>query len=230
MMRRDEQKRLAELVKKRILARFRSVREFSLRSGFSYALLSKLLSGKARFNLQHLVKIAEALGVPVYQLLSEEPLLPVSRFQEMLPAVQEKYRLVPKVSPAACGASGIIPSEEVEDWLAFKEEFLRRFKNPIVTTAVGDSMEPLIYDGDVLLIDRDENKRVNPDRRKLYLVNFPQTMEEVAITVKRIAVAGDKLFLIPINPDYPVQETDIKDRTLLDFIIGEVVWIGRVIE
>ncbi len=222
------QEQLALIVKKKILSRYPSIRKFALTSGFSYGLLSKLLSGKARMNLEHLIKISQGLGIPVYDLLSEEPLLPISEYQKMLPEVRKGYRLVPKVSPASCGTSGIIPSSQVEDWLAFKEDFLRKFHQPIVTTAMGDSMEPLIYDGDTLLVDRNEEKRMNPSPTGLYLVNFPETSEEVAITVKRVAISGDRLFLIPINPGYPVQDVNIKDRSLLELVLGEVVWIGRV--
>ncbi len=230
MREKTEQQRLMEIIKRKILARYPSIRKFSLDSGFSYSLLSKLLSGKARINLEHLTIISRALGLPVYDLLSEEPLLPLSEYQKMLPEVKKCYRLVPRVSPASCGTAGIIPSSEIEDWLAFKEDFLRKFHQPIVTVAVGESMEPLIYNGDVLLIDRNEEKRLNPSPSGLYLVNFPETSEEIAITVKRIAISGEKLFLIPINPNYPVQAVDLKERSILDTVVGEVVWIGREIQ
>jgi len=143
---------------------------------------------------------------------------------------ESSFSTVPEISPATCGASGIIPEDMILGYKAFEKKFLKKFKDPVVTRAMGDSMEPLIRDKDLILIDRDPEYRLHPKNNSIYLINNPDTDEELAFTIKRILLAKTTLFLIPQNPAYGIQQVDLYKKNILKILLGRVVWYGRELE
>ena len=134
---------------------------------------------------------------------------------------------VPEISPATCGSSGRIAEDEILGYKAFERKFLKKFKDPVVTRAEGDSMEPLIWSGDLVLIDRNPEYRLRPKNNSIYLVNNPDSSEDIAFTLKRIVLNETKLFLIPQNPIYPIQKIDLHKKNILNVLIGRVEWEGK---
>lgn len=137
------------------------------------------------------------------------------------------FRLVPVIGAAACGSSGRVADKDIEGYKAFEISFISKFKDPALTRAKGDSMLPTITDGDLLLCDRDSYKRQHPDPKRIYLVNHPDSIDEVSIKVKKLSLSGKILTLIPLNPAYPSIALDVDGKSILDVVLGEVVWIGR---
>jgi len=137
------------------------------------------------------------------------------------------FNLVPEIGPAACGQSGEIYDGDVKGFKAFEKRFLKKFYSPCLTRAEGESMLPVIADGDLLLCDRSVDKRQRPDPRRIYLVNHPDTIDEIAIKVKKLSFSGRTLTLIPLNPAFPPDAIDVTDKSILDIVLGEIVWIGR---
>lgn len=137
------------------------------------------------------------------------------------------FQLVPVIGSAACGGSGRILERDIETYKSFEISFLRNFKNPVLTRAKGDSMLPVIADGDLLLCDRDTYKRQHPDPKSIYLVNSPDRIDEVAIKVKKISFSGRTLTLIPLNPQFSPIAVDVDGKSILDIVLGRIVWIGR---
>jgi phage repressor protein C with HTH and peptisase S24 domain len=81
-------------------------------------------------------------------------------------------------------------------------------------TVAGDSMEPLLNDGDEILVDRSPR----PFRDGIYVVRLGDTL-----LVKRVARAGaGRLALLSQNLAYPPLEVAAEEVT----IIGRVVWKG----
>ncbi|MDD3472877.1 MAG: hypothetical protein PHS86_08850, partial [Syntrophaceae bacterium] len=72
--------------------------------------------------------------------------------------------------------------------------------------------------------------RERPDTRHFYLVDNPEISEEVAISVKRVKLCAYRLVLVPQNPSHNISEIRIKGRSLLDIILGKVVWVGRELD
>ncbi len=140
------------------------------------------------------------------------------------------FQLVPVIGAAACGSSGRILEKDIETYKAFEISFLKKFKNPVLTRAKGDSMLPVIAEGDLLLCDRDVYKRQHPDPKRIYLVNNPDRIDEVAIKVKKISFSGRTLTLIPLNPVFPPIAVDVDGKSILDIVLGQIVWIGRELE
>lgn len=140
------------------------------------------------------------------------------------------FELVPVIGAVACGSSGRILEKPIEGYKAFEIGFINRFKKPILIRARGDSMLPVIAEGDLLLCDRDENKLLRPDTKHLYLVNNPDKTGDVAITVKKLKISGRILILIPLNPEFLPVVMDVDGKSILDIVLGQVVWIGRELE
>jgi phage repressor protein C with HTH and peptisase S24 domain len=126
---------------------------------------------------------------------------------------------VPRIDIGASAGPGALPVGETafdafrfsRRWLA--EQGLEGAQLSAITVE-GDSMEPLLNDGDEILVDR----RPLPFRDGIHVVRMGDTL-----MVKRVASAGGgRLSLLSQNLAYPpvsVAEEDVE-------IIGRVVWKG----
>ena len=106
---------------------------------------------------------------------------------------------------------------------AFRRDFIQRKGNPdnmVLMRVAGDSMEPEILSGDVVLIDQGKT-RIVPGH--MFAVGF-----EEAIYLKRIDIMPGKAILKSANPAYPPMELDIRGQLSDQFrVIGRVLWSGR---
>lgn len=103
-------------------------------------------------------------------------------------------------------------------------DFLLRKGNPdkmVLMRVAGDSMQPEILDGDVVLLDQSK-KDIIPGR--IFAVGFDD-----AIYLKRIDKQPGKVILKSVNEEaYPPIELDIRGDMAEYFrVIGKVVWSGR---
>lgn len=144
-----------------------------------------------------------------------------------LPAsVITDFAFIPRLDiKASAGNGNLAIDEEVIDFLAFQASWLRaRNVNPEkarVMTAKGDSMEPTIRDGDVLLVDTSID-RVRDNA--LYIIVF-----EGLVFVKRIHVKmNGSILLLSDNERYPPEEIT-QDAAPRLHVAGRVVWFGRSI-
>ncbi len=224
------ERQVAERFEEILNRRFKSVREFSNASGIAYQTLHEILNQKQRIHMGHLGKIIEGLGGEFITLFTDRKYVP----EDTIPSLDDphgtEFTAVPTVSPATCGSSGAILENEIQGFKYFDSQFLKGLKDPLLTHASGDSMYPYIQDGDLILIDRSTDSRERPDTRHFYLVDNPEISEEVAISVKRVKLCGDRLVLVPQNPSYDISEIRIKGRSLLDIVLGKVVWVGRELD
>lgn len=121
-------------------------------------------------------------------------------------------------------------AEHVVDYLAFSRGWLRKIglspANAVLARAKGDSMEPVIWDGDMLLIDRSkvEPPRVAKKERGARKAPIFALLDNGQAKVKRLQVLdGDVAILISDNPDHPPQYADTSALS----IIGKVMWWGH---
>jgi repressor LexA len=85
--------------------------------------------------------------------------------------------------------------------------------------ARGDSMEPLIHDGDMMLVD--ESDRRPAPRGGIYVIRLDE-----ALIVKRLTVTAGQVTIASENPAYP----SIAPRPAGEVdIIGRVVWLSRTL-
>lgn len=83
--------------------------------------------------------------------------------------------------------------------------------------ARGDSMLPLIHDGDMMLVD--ESDRRPGARGGVYVIRL-----DGALIVKRVSVRAEQATIASDNPDYP----PIAPRAASDLeVTGRVIWLSR---
>ena len=136
------------------------------------------------------------------------------------------FTLVPRLDiEASAGPGALAHNEQAIDYLAFQESWLRARKiNPSfarVLTAKGDSMEPTIRNGDVLLVDTSINYIQD---NTIYVIVYGDIL-----LVKRVhSRLNGTLQLISDNPLYPPEEVTAGEIEQLH-VAGRVMWFGRSI-
>lgn len=135
------------------------------------------------------------------------------------------FILVPRYDVAASMGNGsVIHSEQVVDNLAFREEWVRTElganpKNLILISAIGDSMEPTLRAGDLLLVDRN-NDGVKQDAIYAFATNDELRVKRMQLKIDgSVVVKSD-------NPQYESETLSLEQAHSLR-IIGRVVWSGR---
>jgi len=133
----------------------------------------------------------------------------------------------------AAGAGVFNGSETVVETLAFRREWLQRIGVSASTARLarvqGDSMQPSLWHGDMILIDTRTNEPPVRDRDQRDQRRSPiyALIDNGEARVKRIErPSPDQMLLISDNTDYPPelrQGTDLKAIT----IIGKVAWWGH---
>lgn len=133
-----------------------------------------------------------------------------------------EFKYIPKVAARLSAGSGSFDSSEnIEDYLSFQTKWLAgkgSSKDMVAMEVFGQSMEPVIREGDTVLIDQSKQVIL---AGAIYAVGIEDT-----ILVKRLEKHPNKLVLCSDNKDYePIylekHETD-KVR-----IIGKVIWSCR---
>ncbi len=129
------------------------------------------------------------------------------------------YAAIPRLPlGASAGPGATSDSERPYDTLGFSQLWLREQGfDPAMLSAIevkGDSMEPLLRDGDEILVDRTPRAL----RDGIHVVRLGDTL-----LVKRVqAVGAERLSLISQNDAYAAIEVDAREAE----IVGRVVWKG----
>lgn len=199
---------------------------FAKKCGISESLVRKYLSGESLPGLEKLYQLAGGGQVRVEWLTSgEEPMRSGEPGESRVgTTLDAEYFLVPRYAAEASAGPGAVPGEYVADFVAFKTEWLRQELgvNPGKLAAIqarGDSMEPTIHSGDLLLIDLNQ-----PDWRTdaIYAISVGDTL-----IVKRLQfLISGKVDIISDNPKYAPQ-TLTREEFAEVRIIGRVAWFGR---
>lgn len=200
----------------------------ALETGVPQPTIHRILSGESRDpRTGTLKKLAARLGTTAEALRAEEV-----DAETASPAPDEElandYDFIPRYNVrAAAGAGANHEHELVEKHLAFRSDWLRakglRAKDLKVIVASGESMEPRIQDGDILLVDVSDREPIKND--KVYAVLY-----EDAVRVKRLYRRFDgTLILHSDNPIATPRAEEVppeKQAAMLAQVIGRVVWAG----
>ncbi len=211
-----------------------SERGFAREVGIPQGTLRGLLAGKSP-TLETLVAIASSKSVEYQWLAVGEG--PRRRGQEIsypdfsgvhapFPSTDDVAMVTRLNVEVSAGHGAIVEHDDPVDFVAFPASWLRRKGiNPQaarVLTVRGDSMEPTIRSGDVLLVDiswhaiRDNG---------IYVIVTGKSH----VLVKRIHAKVDgSIRILSDNPAYPPEEvagTAVSELT----IAGRVMWFGRLI-
>lgn len=129
--------------------------------------------------------------------------------------------MVPKVTARLSAGSGSFETDaEVKGLYAFRSEWLHAKGNPkrmVLMEVSGDSMEPLLANGDTVLINRDQRDIL---AGKIYAVGIEDT-----VVVKQVDKEPGKLILRSFNPRYQPMEVPMTGDMLgVVRVIGRVIW------
>lgn len=139
----------------------------------------------------------------------------------------DSYMDVPLFDLQASAGGGALDWDKVrvKSWRAFKREWISVELHAggddlALVEVAGDSMEPTLSPGDVIMVDRRES-RVWTDA--MYLLRVDD-----AVMVKRLQMLpGGKLKIISDNPGYESYVLDTKDGGVGLEVYGRVVWISK---
>ena len=201
------------------------------KNGTSFAALSRLLGRNPAYLQQYatrgsprhldepdLRKIADFLGVSTRviatRIFSDKEV--VTSTGGSASSSSREWIDVPRFALGASAGPGALPDEEISyDSFRFSRRWLAEqgLENADLSAirVEGDSMEPLLSDGDEILVDRASR----PFRDGVHVVRLGETL-----MVKRVAASGQgRLTLISQNLAYPP----------IHVASGEVELIGRVV-
>lgn len=140
-----------------------------------------------------------------------------------MPSPSDDFVYVPRFDLAVhAGPGAVCEVDEIRDRLAFRRDWIREMgfqANRLALVDVrGDSMEPTLAEGDVVLVNLGEDVREDG----IYVLR-----RDDGVVVKRIqtTISGD-LYIRSDNPRYSEERIP---KELLDQVrvAGRVVWLGR---
>jgi len=199
--------------------------EIAAECGVAPSSVTQWISGESKsLKPENLFALAKATGFNAMWLAigQGEP-----RDQDVLPPTEDAYAVISQYTARGeCGSGYLNDHVEVKGGLAFKRDWLKRMgakpENLFVIYAEGDSMEPYIFDGDVVLFDWSDT---TPRDRQAYAIRRP----DGGISIKRITQQLSGAWLIRSDnpdkvayPDEPVTEAVLHDMPIL----GRVIWRG----
>jgi phage repressor protein C with HTH and peptisase S24 domain/DNA-binding XRE family transcriptional regulator len=140
-------------------------------------------------------------------------------------SIDDSFVKIPRYKvDASAGHGAVIHSEQIVDHLAFRSDWVRHALGvPVASLALinvtGDSMEPTLSNGDLILIDTSIR---GVDDSGVYVLQFDGKLK-----VKRIHSKADgSVDLISDNQRYPVETLQGEIAQELG-VVGRVVWCGR---
>ncbi len=206
-----------------------SQREIAAKSGVSARGYQGYEDGRSVPGGDALTGLA-SLGINVNWLLTGdgEMLRAEGNEERGAPPPNEGYVAVPLYNGvrAAAGHGAVVEHEAPDDALMFKEDWIRfelgtRPEDLRLIRVSGDSMEPTLRSGDVILIDHSATR---PDREGIYILRM-----DGMLLVKRVqAMPGGILNNSSDNAAYAPWQLTRADLEGSDVcIVGRVVWAGR---
>ena len=208
-------------------------KELAERINIDATLLNSMLRGERRFNEDQVIAIAGALDMEPFQLFTTEKLVPEAKADGMMEKAREfkdNYQLIEELEPVACGNLSNISDQSVVGYKVFEKAYVRGMFKPFLTRASGDSMFPTLSDGDLILFNRDPDKLSAPDPNQIFLVNLTPEEEEPNLTIKRVVFSKENwtLTVYPDNRQYAIEKYEMSvKKSVLDYIVGVAVWVGK---
>lgn len=217
-----------------VLDHWPSADKLAKAAGISPSALRKWLRGEAEPSRERLITFADAAGVEIAWLVRGEGDRPqladastrrrdgTGRDGSGRPPVDE-FLLLPHRPKSAAAGSGKPEPETPAEFIAFRRDWIRGVfdldpKQVLLISAAGDSMEPGIRDGDLLLVD---TRQAAFSEFGIYV--FEARGERL---VKRVQRKFDgTLYVISDNTVYQPEVISSELATEIR-VIGKVVWRG----
>lgn len=207
------------------------------RIGFSYSNYSQITGTRgSKPNVELVHDVIRHTGVnPMWLLTGDGPMFSDEgaaeaaarrRLPQIMHQLDQRYVLLPLYAVQGSAGSGqIVESEEVEDHLAFKRDWITRElrakpDNLLLIHVQGESMVPTLNPGDVILMERYDRLSVSDG---IYAIRMGN-----ALLVKRLQfMPNGGLLVTSDNAAYKPFQVNVGDGSEEFQIIGRVVWAGR---
>ncbi|MBN8290556.1 LexA family transcriptional regulator [Rhodobacter sp. NTK016B] len=189
-----------------------------------YSLIKNMKASKAggkRYSVETLEKLGEVLDLELYYGPKREnaaaPSTTISG---------EQFSTVARYEAEGAAGNGAINFDGPPiDHLAFSKRWLEQngisAGDSVLINVRGDSMEPSIYDGDLVMIDR---RKTHIRSGRIYAVR-----EGDSLRIKRLELIPDAAIILRSdNPKYPPEHRTGEAMNDISLgVIGEVVWSGH---
>lgn len=122
------------------------------------------------------------------------------------------------------GLEDLIPKLRGPD-LNLTPRILERVREPGVmrVATARAACPPLVHPGDLLLLEKEESRRLRPRWERLYVLEVRGDT-----LIRRCQMVGSQLVILATNSD-PPQTVPAARAGLLKLVRAEVVWIGRTL-
>lgn len=199
--------------------------DLSSKIGSGRAYISLLFKPERHFGEKAARSIEKKLCMPTgYLDATQQSLAPVDTWEDPSDLPQGAYALVPRVGIRLSANNGIEAIDESDlPPLAFSESWLKKKqvlsrKNLRVLEVDGPSMEPLLMNGDVVLIDMGQRDVID---RSVYAIAYGHELR-----IKRLSKRFDGgLIIRSDNQLYPEEVISPSDMEHVR-VIGRMLWRG----
>ncbi len=218
-----------------------TIKEMKGAAGCSDRTIQAILSGERPATKEIAEELAKYFRVDYESLLSlgnmilsndpelEDAILQFeNKYRISGPARHASFVLIPKYKARLSGGPGSLEtSDQIEGNFAFRKDWISKKGggNSLALFEVkGDSMLPVIADGDVVLVNMAQNDIHDITDGKIYAFR-----EDHTVKVKRLVWQNNKLWALSDNlfiPGYEKYEVDSDAFHL----IGKVVWVGHEVD
>jgi phage repressor protein C with HTH and peptisase S24 domain len=134
----------------------------------------------------------------------------------------DEFVYISQVIGRISAGRGRVPENAVDVRIAFRKEWIKRKGRPenmVLIKVDGDSMEPSLVSGDLVLIDRNRNY-IDP-QGGIYAL----ALDDI-IMIKRVQVLSERIRIISDNPKYEAFDVPV-ERIKVN---GKVIWFARELE
>ena len=183
-----------------------SRKAFADKLGFTEAKIQNIEDGRQRIDHVFLQALMVKFDIDIENLLTDTDTVGSNSVNNI------KFITIPRWSAeASAGAGAEAEGESITGEYAFSQRWLtKRGLNPnalAVISVTGDSMEPDLYDGDLILIDHSETAIKDS---KVYAIRFSDGLFVKRIQQKpnsRISLLSSNKFYDPIEIKYPAADS-----------------------
>ena len=202
---------IKDRVREAIRHKYLSIKDFCSENNVSYRTVQHYLSGRRMVSTDFLITLSEQIGVSSTWILTGLGDMVIEK-REQIVHTDTNFITIPRWSAeASAGAGAEAEGESITGEYAFSQRWLtKRGLNPnalAVISVTGDSMEPDLYDGDLILIDHSETAIKDS---KVYAIRFSDGLFVKRIQQKpnsRISLLSSNKFYDPIEIKYPAADS-----------------------
>ena len=178
--------------------------------GVAYSTFSEWANGRKYPRIDKIELIANYFGIKKSDLI-EEPKL------KKIPYHAEGMELIPLVGKVAAGYN-CHAEENITEYIRTDADSLKTGYDYFWLEVKGDSMEPTIQEGDLVLVQ--EQDTLDSDCFAVVIVDNEDGL------VKKVSIDSGKVVLFSINPYYPPRTFEKEDMNRIR-IVGKVVEVKR---